>query len=397
MKTDIFITLLFFCCVCHGELIDSFSEVSDVVKHVQMKKRLLAIAEKMRENRGIFLNSNIERGVNQDYINNKYAEYTGGLPIMIKVMESHISRIRFGNVFGVLLNDYACAQLAGSHMLLVFPPANETRNKAQIFESHLPTVVVNQHPALYTTGKMVAQNCGPYPNAWEFAHAVILTESIIQNVRKIVNHAVNNAALEHYKNKTIIKKNNDNHLHSNNTVELNFTYPIAGDVSIHYRCSDNMKHSSLGILPFSTIISVIPPAAKYIYIHTEGTNENHTCYGVVRALFEDIEKAFPSSYVVVFNRNSILETMYDFVNCRMTLICSASTFCLHVALGRIKGDIYFPRKYYGGKSNYGYSSWHYFEQAPRSKWQNDIENSTHTRHVIATLRNITLFNDNKVF
>ena len=394
MKADIIIALLFSCCVCDGELIDSFGEITDFAKHMDMKNRLEALAEKMRVNQDIFLNANIENGIKRDYMNDRFAEFTDGLSIMIKVMESHISRIRFGNVFGVVLNDYACAHVSGSHMLLVFPPANETRKKTFNFEKHLPAVVVHQNPQNYTTAKtIVGKDCGPYPYLWEFSNVAMLRKNIIGTVRKIVNHAVTNAGLDHYRNRMFIKKNDDDHIHSKNTIEINFTYPIASDVSIHYRCSDNMKHSSLGILPFPTIISAIPPAAKYIYIHTEGTYENHTCYGVVNALSKDIEKAFPSSYVVVFKRHSIFESMYDFVNSRMALLCSASTFCLHAALGKIKGDIYMPRKYYGGKSNYGYSSWHYFEQAPRHKWQDDVENSTYANLMIEALRNITLFNN----
>ena len=400
MITNSIFTALFFCCICNGELIDSFGEITDSARHLQMKRRLLAIAENVRKNQDIFQDFNLDYmsyyyRFPQEYVDNKYASYTEGLPIMIKVLESKIPRHRFGNLFGLLLNDYACAHALGAHMIVIIQSSSETHYEVRSFEKYIPTIIVHQNPIDYNKSKTLIQKCGPYPFPWEYDDAVILRQDIISNIRKIINYAVTNTALEHYHNQTIMKKHPHDHLHSNNTIQINHRYPTVGDVAIHYRCSDNMRNLVMGLLPFPTIISLIPSTAKYIYLHTEGTNEDHPCYEVIKTLFEDILKAFPTAYVIVLAKNPIFETMYDFMNCRMTLICSASTFCLHAAIGRIKGDIYFPRKMYGGNSTYNYPSWYYIEQLSRTEWPDGIfDDPSRKSEFVAILRNITLFNSN---
>ena len=394
MKNSL-IAILGILSLCSGELIDSFGEITDHAKHIEMKKRLFLIAEKIRAIKNLFDGIRPDKGIKDDYVDQFFVNYTEGLPIMVKKIESKILRHRFGNHFGLLLSDYACAQVSGAHMILMIKSEHETVYKVSDFESYLPTVIVHQNPINYSAKAIeLARRCGPYPYPWQVSDVYILREDVIPNIRKIVNHAVNNAALELFNNSTKIKRHAYDHLHSNNTIELNFSYPIVSDVSIHYRCSDNIKHSEYGLLPFPTIISIIPAEAKYIYIHTELKDDNHICDAVVKALFEDVEKAFPTSYVVVFSKRSIFETMYDFINSHMRVVCSVSTFCLHAVIGREKGDIYFPRKMYGGQSNYSYSSWHYIEQKVRTEWPQDIDRSLkYTEFLISVLRNITLYNN----
>ena len=391
--TIIYFTILLFNCVNTGQLLDSFDDVKDYEKHVQTKNRLLNIANKIRANKDTFRRTSSELGM-MDYINQFYVNYTEGLPVMIKVIGWQISRNQFGNYFGMLLNDYACAYVSRAHMLLFIESADTKNYVVHSVEAYLPVVVVHQNPADVSIGKELAKTCGPYPFPWESGGSVFFNEGAISTVRKIVNHAINSIGYEHHKNKTTIKKHKHDHIHSHNAIEVNFTYPISGDVAIHYRCSDNVRFSGYGLLPFPTIISLIPPAAKYIYVHTEGTHEGHLCHSVVKALFEDIEKAFPTAYVVLFVKNAIFETMYDFINTRLALICSSSTFCFHAALGKVQGDIYMPRTWYGGQSNFSYPSWHYIEQKSRSAWPDEIFNSTNNySYFIKTLRNLTLYNN----
>ena len=390
---SLYFAIVLFHCLYSGEFIDSFGDVKDLMKHLETKNRLLNIADKLRAEKNTFLRTSSELGVT-DYRNQYYANYTEGLPVMVKVIGEKISRNQFGTYFGMLLHDYACAYVSRAHMLLMIQSANKTTHEIHGFEAYLPVVIVHQNPANISIGKELARTCGPYPFPWQQGGTIFFNEDAISTVRKIVNHAINSIGYEHYRNKTTIKKHNHDHIHSHNAVEVNFTYPISGDVAIHYRCSDNVRHSGYGLLPFPTIISLIPPAAKYIYVHTEGTNDKHICHSVVRALFEDIEKAFPTAYVVSLTKSTIFETMYDFINTRLALICSSSTFCFHAALGKVQGDIYMPRTWYGGQSNFSYPSWHYIQQKPRTTWPKVALNTT-ARHsfIISTLRDLELFNN----
>jgi len=173
-------------------------------------------------------------------------------------------------------------------------------------------------------------------------------------------------------------------------------YPIVSNVSIHYRCSDNIKYGGYGLLPFPTILSLIPAHAKYIYVHTEGTHKEHICAHIILHLFQDIVASFPNAIVVVFGKENIYSTMYNFIETDMVLICSSSTFCLHAALGKRTGKVYIPPVWYDRKYNFANEDWHYLNFMTRTEWPDNIFDTTLGRtYVLDSLKNLTLYFDTK--
>ena len=382
--------------------VDSYGDVLNVTTHETIKTRLHVIAAKLRSQYSASLQKRTltQHGLN-DFISQFYKNYTDGLPVFIKVITG-ISRNQFGNYFGVLLHDYACAQVSGAHFLLIY--LDSYGSDAKPFEYYVPDVIVHQNAAtLRKAIEIATKTCKAYPFPWEGGGKPLLDPVAIGTVRRIVHYAVSSFVLEKLRTfppqlsyEAASHHHADNHQlsnihhsisHNNNSTSR---HPHISDVAIHYRCSDNIQFGNMGLLPFPYIISLIPHRARHIFIHTEPSAwSGHNCSTLIQALHDDLKQAFPHSQVAV-RRIDMFDTMYDMIHSRMALICSSSTFCLHAVIGKIHGSVYFPRTLYGGRCNFNYTEWNLMDTMPRWTWPNSyLENDMYL--LIRALRNMTLF------
>lgn len=138
----------------------------------------------------------------------------------------------------------------------------------------------------------------------------------------------------------------------NDFINVNSTdkLPTVPDVTIQYRCGDNIGFSYIyGILPFAAIISRIPPNSKYIYVLSDHPSRavhspySGRCHLILKSLFEVLKESNPKSIIVV-KRGGDLYVDYVRMALSKVLVCSASTFCLWPALANVQrgGQVHFP-------------------------------------------------------
>jgi len=319
------------------------------------------------------------------FFSNCYQATTKGLPVYVRAIDNITDR--FGNNLGWLMNDYACAHVSGAHFILIGSRSNES------LLGYFPNILPHHNPATNINDaiEIAMRTCKNTGYEWEnFGSEALLNSSAIQLVRNLVHRAVTSLAenlmalgrLQH-SNKVLYTTLMDS--------DPEQSYSVVSEATIHYRCSNNIFHQSMGLLPFPTIISVLPKEPKSIYIHTEGTRKEHLCSHVIRTLFEDVSDAFPNALVVVFENENVYATMYNFIHTD-TLICSSSTFCLHIAIGKVRGKVYIPPKFYGGKTNFSYQDWNYFAFKPRIYWpENVIKSAAGRKYLINALRNLNKY------
>lgn len=134
---------------------------------------------------------------------------------------------------------------------------------------------------------------------------------------------------------------------SNDTSNL----PLIPDVSIQYRCGDNIQFNYMyGILPYTAFDSIVPPDSHYIYILSDHPSRSKNseyatdkCSLILNGLFNYLKLKNPNS-IIVQKRGD--DTFLDYLRLGLSkvTICSASTYCLWPALANIKngGEVYFP-------------------------------------------------------
>jgi hypothetical protein len=122
--------------------------------------------------------------------------------------------------------------------------------------------------------------------------------------------------------------------------------PFIPDVSIHYRCGDNIG-AGYGVLPYRAFTEKIPKGTtKTIYIMGEGKHRKtmakaaNLCEDIVVKLFDTLVTHFPNTTVLVIRGGNIThdQLRLAFSN---TTICSASTFCIWPAMIN-KNTVNFP-------------------------------------------------------
>jgi len=330
-----------------------------------------------------------------------FSNFTEGLPIYVRIVEEELLYgSRIGNRMGWLLNDYACALASGAHFILILDPDAVRKVPPEVLTEsivgYIPYIVPHLYPAASITESIAISKriCKQPSFDWELgANDALLDSKAAHFIRKLVHKCITSVGDRLLQNNRYRYPHNIMHTTMVSNRERNIeSYPLVSDVAVHYRCSDNVQHPVMGLLPFETIISVIPKKAQSIYIHTEGTYKEHICSHIIQSLFTTISDAFPDAIVAVFVKENIYSTMYNIVHCRMALICSPSTFCIHAALGKSKGAVYAPPSFYDGKTNFSYDDWHYLNVTPRHKWPNGIHKTFRGRQfILQSLGNITKY------
>ena len=333
-----------------------------------------------------------------DFWSQSFANYTDGLPIYVKVVESHLPINRFGNYFGVVINDYACARVSKAHFILIRCQGSRfERRKVDVRESilwYLPTLSIHPNPErnISNSIEISRKNCLGLPYPWQYGGTALLTADSAKTARNIIHSSITSLA-EYLHQRGLLHDSRSILISNGKYNDSNTTYPLVADVALHYRCSNNIDHPNYGLLPFPIVLSLIPSHTNVIHVHTEGSagsSGEHICSHIIRALYSDLTTAFPNATVTVFSKASIYATMLDFIYSKQALICSSSTFCFHVALGKKIGAVYVPPNWYNKTFNFGYDDWHYFNFSPRWRWPRDASNTTTDRvYILNALHNLT--------
>ena len=129
--------------------------------------------------------------------------------------------------------------------------------------------------------------------------------------------------------------------------------PFYPDVTIHWRCSDNLFFTHMGLVPYRFIVDRIPADAKYVFIVTEASyGQGHTrqsrssglCVPIIDGLVAQIRGRAPHAHVVVRaggGGDSLFVTIAMLVHSPIAF-CSSSTFCYHFSVIRTSGKLYLP-------------------------------------------------------
>lgn len=195
------------------------------------------------------------------------------------------------------------------------------------------------------------------------------------SIRTIVHTALERHLTSMAVSETVLQPTD---LLSNNT-KPGDTLPLIPSVAIHYRCGDNFV-GPYGFLPFSVVRAHIEkhfsshskkngaqgpgsraqvgPQTIYVLAEHRGRKTGgkkqmlaQKCDHVLRALHNDLTRAYPDSRVVVRRGDDLYVDMARLSRAQLT-ICSVSTFCLWPAIAN-RNVAYFPRSalIVGGRSD----------------------------------------------
>lgn len=367
--------------------ISVFSELSEaeVAKWfnilVDIRKRVLKSPDFKPDKVEAHADTMLSGIVNQNFLHNRWVKYTKELPII--VIETSNSIRSIGNVMGSVVTSWSCAHFSGAHAIVLDrldPKLSAIPNRVgNTFFTALPEIFVNKNPCktraeVLEVYKKLCPNNHRYP--WIQSKHPIGT--FIPFFRDILQEPIRKQLLTFGKNITttmILPQHQINTSHSKLAhmedipdlyISLAATereqLPVYPDVTVHYRCSDNIfERAQMGLLPFHSIIDNIPSSAKYIFIVTEdlvhtakmnggsrSTDEISAvvrlCRPIIAALAHDIQKSFPSARVVT-RRGGNNEFLFEIVSMFMyssTVICSASTFCMYFAAANPLGKVFLP-------------------------------------------------------
>ncbi len=307
-------------------------------------------------------------GTRDEFLKDRWKSVISDLPVMVYPL--CINTFQLGNTLGYYFNDVACAQLSGVHYIGVHkyfqiqdPSALSTPTKYQhTFLEALPKLIPHRNAVDIQKAKENVRNiCQCVRYCWENAAAPWLkvVETISQYMLYAIDSYIDVADIDQgtvLSNITDLiyyptKSDNKDTLTVSDTLattNLHPYLPLIPDVTIQYRCGDNIGFGKTryGLLPFPAITSRIYPTAKHIYIiadsplRSAGHPYNSRCGIILEALFDILKSKFPNSVVIIKRGGDLFLDVARLAYSNIT-ICSASTFCLWPALAN-RGSVHFP-------------------------------------------------------
>ena len=321
-------------------------------------------------------------GVLRDLYNDVYAKYTFNYPIMI--MHESLGMGQFGNNFGGFLTNLACAHISGFHVVIFDIKRHwyeGIERPGQHFFESLPSVIVHDNPAVNKT--VAINNYKAYCNAltsfpWAVSsdghyfpklnEMIIYWRPIVQEAlykeskkRLLFGTFVNTTLFipDHLREYTKGEKSSGMvdkpDLYENEKLRNRKNLPMYPDVTIQYRCSDNVFFDNMGLLPYRYILNTIPTDAEFIFVTTEGSERNkHICEPIIQVLVDKIQTMLPQSHVVIRsggrNHDVMFEIIDMFVNSRV-VVSSSSTCGAYFSLSNSVGQVYYPEMKFMGHNN----------------------------------------------
>ena len=318
------------------------------------------------------------------FLNGYWQQFMSNPTIPVMVILVDFAMKQFGNVFGAYLTHVSCGEIAGAHEIVIDLKPRDIRVENGptavsdlFFETSRPPIFVHPNPATSmqeatiinykNSGCMTYKKNKPYyhPFPWLSYFPV---DKMIPSFRRIVLPAMDAVitrlmTLNDIRTVMLLPQRMKTHIIENRpklhemidtpnlrtilTSSEKRNLPIWPDVSIHFRCSDNLFWDRMGLTPFRYILSAIPNDAKYIFIATESTkdaNMFHICSPVLQELVKLIQQQVPLARVVVRaggNEAALFIVLAQLIYSPVA-ICSASTFCFHVAAARNQGTLFIP-------------------------------------------------------
>jgi len=293
-------------------------------------------------------------GTRDDYLKSTYKWLLKETPVMVYPFCARTFQL--GNTLGYFFNDLACSDLVGSHFIAVhkefnlLDPASLVTNGSDryAFFNALPDLVVHPNVLMESEVKSkMKSDCQCLQYCWESSEAPWVRR--IPYIRKYLLRAIDAyvQAAGGFHIPTVLSNVTDY-----STVPLDTPLPLIPNVTIQYRCGDNIGFGKTryGLLPFSAYTSsnrIDKQTAKYIYVIADspGRQSYHAyssrCGQILGHLFAHLKKHFPTAVVIV-KRGGDAFLDYARLAYSNTTICSASTFCLWPALANSVGQVHFP-------------------------------------------------------
>jgi hypothetical protein len=144
--------------------------------------------------------------------------------------------------------------------------------------------------------------------------------------------------------------------------------PFIPDVSIHYRCGDNLV-THYGFLPFRVFRKYIPTSTQSIYVMAEypkrnvKMNSDSRCDAIFDAMGRYLASLYSNAAIVIIRGGDVYDDLIRLTYSKI-LICSASTFCLWPAIAN-SHLAYFPLTKLIAKEETN------FDYGPGFHWIND--------------------------
>lgn len=316
--------------------------------------------------------------------------YTGDLPVLILGTPFQCEfTSRIGNFLGNYFDAISCAAATGMHFIGIknFQGKHFNFPHYMFFEA-FPDIIVHPNPVkdTVTARNLLFQKCSCTRYCWNqhdpWRQQIPLISSIIE--RGVYLHLASKDKHGIPLDQRGLSLDPSKDVFS---VPVDTFLPIGPDVAIHYRCSDNL-FAGMGLMSFGTIIHRIPPDSKTIYIFTEyGNRLKDTPLAakqkdILRGLFEDICRVFPSATVVVKRGGNELTSWAALFLAKVS-ICSPSTYSLWPTLAR-QMPSYMPATEYVGASRPYFISehFHWILKKPFLNFTKD----TATEDILRTLR-----------
>lgn len=252
-----------------------------------------------------------------------------------------------GNALSEYMEIRICAHLAKVHYINVSPSVNSSHS---LFLQGFADIVVNPDPVSNYADAIanVQSICRCKSICHEYSlglmhHHMDLAASIFRQAidayfnfkQKPINFLIVS------ENQLVSAKHGSNVINPKKIEEL----PFIPDVSIHYRCGDNLVHH-YGFLRFRTLKKFIPQNASTVYIMAENPKRNvkfnslERCSQIFDALSVYLENSFPTTNIVISRGGDISHDLVRLTYSKIS-ICSVSTFCLWPAISN-KNAVYFP-------------------------------------------------------
>lgn len=252
----------------------------------------------------------------------------------------------FGNVLGYYIEARLCALISGTHYVSIrkVSTSTEVHTHSPILEM-LPTISLHKTPNTSYSILNIKREClCEYDDCHEHAEALYY---------RFHELATNMYAYAYEKVLFNIRTSQGFHLliDKKKILRLKLSLiekklPFIPDVSIHYRCGDNVG-AGYGVLPYRAFTTKIPKeTTRTIYIMGEEKyRKTHKksadlCEAIIIRLFDTLVTHFPNATVLVLRGGNITHDQLRLAFSNVT-ICSASTFCIWPAMIN-KNTVYFP-------------------------------------------------------